>query len=79
MEQRIIDAVLAKITVYYEVVAYDEGGYGDNRSAKFKTKEEAIAYVHSFGEDGAKFHPCLNEIITVWPIHNSISVWPNLP
>src|SRR6185369_13328894 len=33
--------------VTFHVVAYDEGGYGDNRSRDFATSEEAVTYAKS--------------------------------
>lgn len=62
MEQRIIDAVLERIVIQFEVVAYDCSGYGENCSKTFTDKDEAIKYAKSLEK---RFNPHVNERIIV--------------
>lgn len=54
-----------KLHVRFEVVAYDESGYGDNRTQSFDTSGEAVAYARSLE---ARFHPSVWKRITMDPI-----------
>ena len=44
---RIEPPVTPEFTVEFHVTAYDDGGYGDNRSKEFNNREEAIAYART--------------------------------
>lgn len=54
-----------KLTTRFEVVAYDEGGYGDNRTRDFSSEDEAVEYARSLE---ARFHPRVWKRITMQPI-----------
>lgn len=55
--------------VKYCVIAYDEGGYGDNRSKEFLSGEEAVAYARTL-ED--RFGAHVFKRITMEPISQKI-------
>lgn len=57
--------VIPTLHVKYEVVAYDEGGYGDNRSCDFASGAEAVAYARSLAP---RFNPAVIKTITMDPI-----------
>lgn len=46
------------LVVEFEVIAYDDSGYGDNRSQRFAKAEEAIAYAQSLE---SRFHPSITK------------------
>ena len=60
-----------KLTIKYQVVAYDEGGYGDNRSKDFPGDQEveAVAYARSLPK---LFGASVTKIITMQPIYKQI-------
>ena len=55
-----------KLKIRFEVVAYDDGGYGDNRTRDFATEDEAVA-AYARGLE-ARFHPSIWKRITMEPI-----------
>jgi len=60
-----------KLTVKFDVIAYDEGGYGDNRSRDFTNGEEAVKYAESLEP---RFHAHVYKRITMEPM--SVQIWP---
>jgi hypothetical protein len=46
-EADMADKIEPVLHVTYCVIAYDEGGYGDNRSREFQSGEEAVAYARN--------------------------------
>jgi hypothetical protein len=60
-----------KLTVKFYVSAYDESGYGDNRSKDFDSGDAAVAYAESLE---ARFHASVYKRITMEPM--SIQIWP---
>ncbi len=59
------------LQVRFIVTAYDESGYGDNRSRDFTNGEEAVAYASSLEP---RFGAQVHKKITMDPIHQKI--WP---
>jgi len=57
------------LRIEYCVIAYDESGYGDNRSKHFKCGEEAVNYARSL-ED--RFGAQVFKKITMDPISQKI-------
>jgi hypothetical protein len=59
------------LNIKFDVIAYDEGGYGDNRSRDFTDGNAAVEYAKSLD---ARFHPHVYKRITMNPM--SICIWP---
>jgi hypothetical protein len=55
--------------VTYRVVAYDEGGYGDNRSREFPSGQEAVEYAKGLE---LRFGAIVMKTITMQPINVKI-------
>ena len=51
--------------VTYRVLAYDDSGYGDDRSREFSNGEEAVAYARSLEK---RFEPIVSKQIRMDPI-----------
>lgn len=66
MAQNKIEPVLH---VEYCVIAYDDSGYGENRSREFTSGEEAVAYARSLSDN---YHPQVFKRITMDPISQMI-------
>lgn len=62
--------------VRFAVTAYDEGGYGDNRSQDFTSGEEAVAYARGLE---ARFHAVVDKITTADPLWERLFPAPPLP
>ena len=56
---------------HFDVVAYDERGYGDNASRKFTNGDEAVSYARSLEP---RFGATVRKVITMRPI--CIQIWP---
>lgn len=61
------------LTTTFRVIAYDESGYGDNRSRDFPSEHETKALAYAQGLE-ARFHPVVMKTITMKPI--SIQIYP---
>ena len=63
------ETIEPRLHVRFSVTAYNEsiGGYGDNRSRDFSSREEAIAYARSVDQE--IFRPRVTKVITMDPIH----------
>lgn len=59
------------LNITFEVIAYDEGGYGDNRSKTFLDGEEAVTYAKSLDK---RFGASVHKRITMQTINQKI--WP---
>ena len=59
------------LKVEFRVVAYDESGYGDNRSKEFTNGKEAVDYARSLP---ANFGASVWKTITMAPIHIRIPI-----
>ena len=72
------DQIKANISVIYQVTAYVEAGYGDNRSKDFTNKAEAIEYCKGLPNE---FNPSLTKIISMRSFHIKIDwrVAPKTP
>ena len=60
-----------QLNITFEVIAYDEGGYGENCSKNFTNGEEAVAYAQSLEK---RFYASVYKRITMQPM--SIKLWP---
>ena len=59
------DPIEPVLNIDYYVSAYDESGYGDNRSREFKDGNAAVEYAKSLDK---RFSACVMKRITMQPI-----------
>lgn len=59
------------MTITYHVSAYDESGYGDDRSRDFSDGAEAVAYAETLEK---RFSPIVVKTISMQPIR--IRIFP---
>lgn len=63
------DPIEPVLNIDYYVSAYDESGYGDNRSREFKDGDAAVEYAKSLDK---RFHAIVIKQITMQPIRTVI-------
>jgi hypothetical protein len=60
-----------KLNITFRVVAYDSGGYGDNRSRDFSNGADAVEYARSLEP---RFGATVWKTVTMEPLH--MKIWP---
>lgn len=64
-------SVEPRLHIVFDVIAYDESGYGDNRSREFTDGDEAVEYAKSLE---SRFGALVIKRITMEPI--SVQIFP---